>query len=111
MTWLFTTLHGEFLVARPRQHRFPHDNLEAVAAELTPMTPVLADRSDLSQVLAALAKVDEVYQAVVPLFYFEECPYKGIADILEMPIGTVKSRLARGIAQFRSVLLPPSTLP
>ena len=55
--------------------------------------------------LSALAKVDEVYQAAVALFYLEDCSYKDIAAILEVPIGTVKSRIARGIGQLREILL------
>jgi hypothetical protein len=48
--------------------------------------------------------VDEVYQAAVALYYLEDCPYKDIAAILEVPLGTVKSRIARGIAQLREIL-------
>ena len=67
-------------------------------------SPELADQVDSSQVLPALARVDEVYQAAVALFYLEDCSYKDIADILEVPIGTVKSRIARGIMQLREIL-------
>jgi hypothetical protein len=49
--------------------------------------------------------MDEVFQPAVALFYLEDCSYKEIAFILEVPIGTVKSRLARGIAQLREILL------
>jgi RNA polymerase sigma-70 factor (ECF subfamily) len=48
--------------------------------------------------------VDEIYQAPVALFYLEDCSYKEIAEILNVPIGTVKSRMARGIAQLQSIL-------
>jgi hypothetical protein len=56
-------------------------------------------------VLPALARVDEIYQAAVALFYLEDCSYKEISTILEIPLGTVKSRIARGIAQLREILL------
>lgn len=110
-TWLFTTLHREFLVARRRQGRFPHHELEAVAAQLPPVPPARADQLDASQVLAALAKVDEVYQAAVALFYLEDCPYDDIADVLHVPVGTVKSRIARGIGQLREILRSGRHLP
>jgi hypothetical protein len=61
---------------------------------------------DSAEVLIALGKVEEVYQAAVALFYLEDCSYAEIADILEVPTGTVKSRIARGIAQLREILLP-----
>jgi RNA polymerase sigma-70 factor (ECF subfamily) len=104
-TWLFTTLHREFLVARRRKSRFLHHELDEVAAELPVCSPALADHADSSEVLSALARVDEAFQPAVALFYLEDCSYKEIAEILEVPIGTVKSRLARGLAQLREILL------
>src|SRR5215510_12078884 len=68
-TWLFTTLHRAFLVARRRQSRLPHCELEEAAAELPASTPALADHLDSSVVLSALARVDEVFQPAVALFY------------------------------------------
>lgn len=104
-TWLFTTLNRAFLVSQRRQIRFSHHDLEAVSEELPVVSPLHGNQLDASQVLSALAKVDEVYQAAVALFYLEDCPYKEIAVILDVPIGTVKSRIARGIAQLREILL------
>ena len=105
-TWLFTTLHRLFLQARRRQGRFSHQELEAAADELPSVTPISADRVDSSQALSALARVDEVYQAAVALFYLEDLSYNEIAVILDSPVGTVKSRIARGIGQLRKILLP-----
>ena len=104
-TWLFTTLHRAFLETRRRQSRFIHDELESVLDQLPVVSPEFANQADSSQVLPALARVDEVYQAAVALFYLEDCPYQDIAVILEVPIGTVKSRIARGIAQLREILM------
>ena len=56
------------------------------------------------QVLRALAQIDPIYQAAVALFYLEEYAYKEIAAILDVPMGTVKSRIARGIAQLQKAL-------
>ncbi len=104
-TWLFTTLHRTFLKARQRQTRFPHHELEEVTDQLPSLGPEQAIRVDALQVLPALAKVDETYQAALALFYLDDCSYKEIAAILEVPIGTVKSRIARGILQLRGILL------
>ena len=105
-TWLFTTLHRVFLKGQQRQTRFHHDDLQEVSEQLPALLPELADQLDSSQVLRALAKVDEVYQAAVALFYLEDCSYKDVAEILEVPVGTVKSRIARGIGQLRKILSP-----
>lgn len=103
-TWLFTTLHRAFLESRRRQVRFPHYELDEVPLDLPTLSPTTVNQLDSAQVLEALKRVDDVYQAPVALFYLEDCPYKEIAEILDIPIGTVKSRMARGIAQLQSIL-------
>jgi len=104
-SWLFTTLHRAFLEGRRRQIRFPHHDLEEVSELLPDFSAESADLSDCSLVLPALAKVDEAFQAAVALFYLEDYSYREIAMILEVPVGTVKSRIARGIAQLRKIML------
>ncbi len=108
-SWLYTTLHRTFLMARRKQNRFTHHDLEAVSEELPVVNPELTHQTDCSQVLLALASVDEIFQAAVALFYLENCSYKDIAAILDVPVGTVKSRIARGIRQLREILLPDGT--
>lgn len=103
-TWLFTTLHREYLATRRKQMRYPHYELSEVDAELPSILPTVVDKLDAAQVVSALARVEEVYQAPVALFYLEDRSYKEIADILQVPIGTVKSRLSRGLAQLHKLL-------
>ena len=103
-TWLFTTLHREFLESRRKQTRFPHYELSLVGHELPPVSPARVNQLDSAQVLQALEQVDAVYQAPVSLFYLEDCSYKEIAEILEVPMGTVKSRIARGLGQLQKSL-------
>ena len=110
-TWLFTTLHREFLGSRRRQTRFPHVELEHAASELPAVSPASVNRLDAVQVLAALAQLDEIYQAPVALFYLQDNSYNEIAEILGVPLGTVKSRLTRGLARLHQLLTdvsPPS---
>lgn len=103
-TWLFTTLHREFLGSRRRQNRFPHVELETVAAELPTVAPESIARLDVAQALAALARIDEIYQAPVALSYLQDYSYQEIAEILDVPLGTVKSRLTRGLAKLQQML-------
>jgi RNA polymerase sigma-70 factor, ECF subfamily len=103
-TWLFTTLHREFLGVRRKQARFPHVDLEYAAEELPVVPPITVNRLDTAQMLAALARLDEIYQAPVALFYLQDCSYNEIAAILDVPLGTVKSRLARGLGRLHQLL-------
>lgn len=58
----------------------------------------------LDQLREALWKLATRYQTVLALHYFEEHSLEAIADILNCPVGTVKSRLARGRDALRDVL-------
>jgi len=102
-SWLFTTLHRSFLESRRSETRFPHSELNEMDADLPVIAPAGARKLDAMQAVEALGKVDEVYRAPVALFYLEDWSYQEIADILEVPIGTVKSRMARGLAQLKLI--------
>ena len=103
-TWLFTTLHREFLESRRRHTRFPHFELSQMDTELPTVSAASVNQLDSKAVMHGLAQVDDVYRAPLSLFYIKDCSYKEIAEILEIPMGTVKSRIARGIAQLHSIL-------
>jgi RNA polymerase sigma-70 factor (ECF subfamily) len=103
-SWLFTTLHREFLESRRRLNRFPHLELSQVESELPVVPQARVNQMDSAQVLQSLGQVDPVYQAPVALFYLEDYSYQEIADILSIPMGTVKSRIARGIIQLQRLL-------
>lgn len=104
-SWLFTTLYREFLRGRRRA-----DQVSALEdlppGENDPAAPEvdLVGGMDAQLVVAALQEVDEVYRVPLTLFYLQELAYKEIADALEVPIGTVMSRLSRGKTQLRAAL-------
>jgi len=104
-SWLFTTLYREFLRIRRRaQNVTALEDLSPPEAD--PPAPEV-DRvagMDAELVVQALQEVDEVYRVPLTLFYLQEFSYREIAEALEVPIGTVMSRLSRGKAQLRAVL-------
>jgi RNA polymerase sigma-70 factor (ECF subfamily) len=106
-SWLFTTLHREFLGRRRRLARFPHHELSEVEAELPDAPPAPPERLDWRVLADCLAKVDPTFQAPVALFYLEDYSYNEIAAILGVPLGTVKSRISRGIAQLQQMFARP----
>ncbi|HEX9047098.1 MAG TPA: RNA polymerase sigma factor [Verrucomicrobiae bacterium] len=102
--WLFTTLHRAFLETHRRTTRFPHFELGQMEAELPQLSPASVSEADTHQALSALEQLDEGYRSAVALFYLEDYAYKEIAQILNVPLGTVKSRIARGLNQLHKLL-------
>lgn len=103
--WLFTSLHRHFLMSQRHATRFPHLELESAEVELPNVTPDFTSRLDARQVLDVLAQLEPQHRAAVALFYLEDYSYAQIAAILDVPIGTVKSRLARGLARLKELVL------
>jgi RNA polymerase sigma factor (sigma-70 family) len=56
---------------------------------------------DADELWAALARMDPERRAVLVLRFYEDLPYEQIAEIVECPIGTVRSRIHRGLADLR----------
>ncbi|RYD37812.1 MAG: RNA polymerase sigma factor [Verrucomicrobiaceae bacterium] len=112
-TWLFTTLHREFLSQRRRAAKFSDEPLDEAAAEATAAPEDDAERHmDGHRALELLGKLEETYRAPLALFYLQQHSYKEIAEILDVPIGTVMSRLSRGKEMLRQKMTAePSSAP
>src|SRR5690349_19530565 len=103
-TWLFTTLHREFLNMRRKIVRFPHFELSEMDQELPSVSADAVNAMDAGQIVVLLGQVAEPYQAPLSLFYLEEYSYKEIAEILDVPLGTVQSRISRGMSQLQQLI-------
>ena len=112
-TWLFTTLHREFLGQRRRAEKFPEEELDERTAAAASAPEDDADRQmDAQRALELLGMLDDVYRAPVSLFYLQQHSYKEIAEILDIPIGTVMSRLSRGKEILRrQMTAAPASVP
>lgn len=80
------------------------DDSEEKLAETIPFEPSIPQKITDEDVLAALGNVPENFRQVVVLSDVEEFSYKEIASILEIPMGTVMSRLSRGRKVLRQEL-------
>jgi RNA polymerase sigma-70 factor, ECF subfamily len=101
--WLFAILRNGFL--KDRQRRWP-----ALAADLplnieSVQSSPIEEGVDRDRLQDALNRLPEASRLVLMMFYFEQCSYREIARRLEMPIGTVMSRLARAKDYLRTILL------
>jgi RNA polymerase sigma-70 factor, ECF subfamily len=103
--WLFSILRNGYL------HRARTDRAHKVVSldtvgDLPDQLP--SDLPDIvpEQLQSALSELPEAFRTPVILFYFEDMSYRDIAEQMDLPIGTVMSRLARGKAHLRDRLLP-----
>jgi RNA polymerase sigma-70 factor (ECF subfamily) len=109
--WLFAVLRSCFLKSRRKAQpqtlptagddALPLDEL--VEQPAGDATDAWLDREALQ---LALSELPDEFRLIVLMFYFEELSYKEIAEQLEIPIGTVMSRLSRGKAHLRKRLEP-----
>lgn len=104
-TWLFTTLYREFLRVRRRGGRISAiEDLPPNEKDLPDTEVDLVAKMDSQLVVAALQEIDPVFREPLTLFYLQDLAYHEIAEILDVPIGTVMSRLSRGKAHLRTRL-------
>ena len=103
--WLFAILRNCFL--KDVQRRQPVLAVDLpLDMELVNEAPA-KDGVDRDKVQQALSRLSEASRVVLVMYYFEECSYREIAERLDMPIGTVMSRLARAKDYLRTMLLEP----
>ena len=102
--WLLTTCYREFLRQHRHRLRFPHVEVGLVEHALPVVTPDHVNRIDAATLRKSFHEINELYRFPVMLFYLQDHSYKEIAALLQVPIGTVMSRLARGKEQLRQLL-------
>ena len=74
--------------------------MDTVALEPPASEPIDRELLDL-----ALNELSEQQRLILAMFYFDELSYKQIASELEVPMGTVMSRLARAKSRLRELLM------
>ncbi len=104
--WLFRILRNLYLHKVRDQKRHRVVPLDAVGD--LPGRPTEDDMPEIdpAKLQMALDELDETFRTPIILFYFEEFSYRDIAEQMDLPIGTVMSRLARAKAYLRTRLAP-----
>jgi RNA polymerase sigma-70 factor (ECF subfamily) len=104
-SWLFTTLYRIFLGWKRRESRFPHIEVLSAEDELPPLTPEIADELDGEMAMDTALDLEEHFRVPLVLHYLQCLTYREIAELLNVPIGTVMSRLSRGKDLLRQRLM------
>lgn len=103
-SWLFTSLYREFLRRNRRGQKVTAIDQEILETHHDPDLVTSVRKLERQEALESLDQLDPVYREPLILFYMEDLAYKEIAEILDIPIGTVMSRLSRAKAQLKEIL-------
>lgn len=118
-SWLFTICRNVFLRRRERTQRHDEivsENVGRAGPGPNPVNPVWVsvlgvdpegdffDSIVDDRIVQAIDELPEEYRTAVVLSDLEGLPYAEIAELMEVPVGTVKSRLFRGRRQLQQVL-------
>jgi RNA polymerase sigma-70 factor (ECF subfamily) len=104
--WLYKILFNKFDHHRRKKYtqaKYIQEADELIFANSTFTAPIPEHLTD-TEIIAALNKLPDHYRSVVLLADVHEFDYKEVAQILDIPIGTVMSRLSRARQQLKKSL-------
>lgn len=107
-SWLLTITRNCFLKLRQRDRRWETPGDEQNWIQEDP--PAWPEEFDEEQLQQALQEMPEVFRTPVLLYYFDGMSYQEMSRHLDVPIGTIMSRLARGKEALRSRLMSPQPM-
>lgn len=114
-TWIFNIAKNTSIDYLRKKKSIPFSNFENKDGEnllaenlvdLAPLPPEIFERNNLArEIEVAIAKLPVKYQAVIFLKFNNDFTFQEIADSLDEPLDTVKSRCRRGLALLRKILM------
>jgi RNA polymerase sigma factor (sigma-70 family) len=104
-TWIFAIAYRTALKARSR-HDEPveDDGLETRPSGEVGAEQQLGQRQTQAILMSAMAQLSADHRAVVDLTYFHDVGYREIAEILDCPVGTVKTRMHHARRHLKAML-------
>jgi RNA polymerase sigma-70 factor, ECF subfamily len=105
--WLFTIMHNQHVnIVRRAMRDGANVDIEQMSAALVATTDPTASRQ-LRELEKALSCLRDEHREVILLVGLEGMSYEAAAQILDVPVGTVRSRLSRGRDALRVLLDMP----
>lgn len=104
-SWLYAILHNLAVSRwRSRRRQGPAISIDAVDPTFLSVPPAQEHGLARSDILRALDRLPEEYRTVILLVTVEELSYAEAARVLDVPVGTVMSRLSRGRARLAAAM-------
>ncbi|MFZ6722232.1 RNA polymerase sigma factor [Undibacterium sp. Ji49W] len=100
--WLFSIMHN-LRIDHLRRPVLPTEAFED-EAQLPPVPAEQSQGLELRDLQAALMQLPLEQREVLLLVALEEMPYEAVAQALNIPVGTVMSRLSRGREKLRAIM-------
>ena len=100
--WLFSIMHN-LRVDQLRQQKLSTHSIDEIEIEV-PTRPTQTDALEVNDLESALGQIPDEQREVLMLIALEEMSYAEISTLLNIPVGTVMSRLSRGREKLRVIL-------
>lgn len=100
--WLLAIVHNVFISGRRRAAAEARRNERFAETLMAYVDPAQEQHARLAQVARAFSALSDNHRAVLHLIVIEGLSYQEAADVLDVPIGTVMSRLARARTALQS---------
>lgn len=104
--WLLTILHNAHISRRRRRQVEAACTGELALTQPRSTPPVQAHRVEVGRTMQALMSLPDEQREALVLVAVEGISYKEAAELLDIPLGTLMSRLARGRAALRAATTP-----
>ncbi len=106
-TWILTIAHRR-AIDRVRSEQAARDRTERVgrpeAIAPEPVSEAVVGRLDQLRVQAAMASLTDLQRQSIELAYYSGRSHSEIAALLDVPLGTVKTRIRDGLIRLRDTL-------
>ena len=107
-SWIYRIAHNAFINELKRGHYRPMRlfDFDTVLAHVTYDDPAVTEREQIEMrkmIDKGLASISPKYKEVLILYYLEELDYQMVADVLQIPVGTVGIRLKRARKELKEV--------
>jgi len=108
-TWIFSITYHACCDRLARRKRYSNEELpDRADPGAGPEQEAIAGE-EARRLRAAIARLPEKYRSVITLYHLQGRQYEEIAQVLEIPIGTVKTHLFRAKEQLRRMLNQAAT--
>ena len=100
--WMFSIMHNKF-INQIRKNKVATVSIDEDALDV-PTRATQDDALEMRDLVSALTKLPDEYREVVLLIGLEQMSYEEVSQVLEIPLGTVMSRLSRGRERLRTLM-------